>query len=155
MAASATPSAPRSVNPATGELLAEWPWLDDAGLEAALAGAQTAARSWRQSPIPERAARLTAAAGLLRERKAVLAREITLEMGKPLAEAEAEVEKSAVNCDVVAARGPGWLADEVVDGPGSRTHLSFLPIGPVLSVLPWNFPVWQIFRCVASANPRR
>jgi succinate-semialdehyde dehydrogenase/glutarate-semialdehyde dehydrogenase len=88
---------------------------------------------------------------LLRERKAALAREITLEMGKPLAEAEAEIEKSAGNCDFVAAYGPAWLADEPVAGPGRSTHLSFLPLGPVLSILPWNFPVWQIFRCAASA----
>jgi len=151
MAASAS-SAPRSINPATGELIADWPWLEDTAVEAALARAQAAARPWARAGTAERGARLAAAARLLRERKSALAREITLEMGKPLAEAEAEVEKSAGNCDYVAQHGAAWLADEpVTGGPGSASHLSFLPLGAVLSILPWNFPVWQIFRCAASA----
>jgi acyl-CoA reductase-like NAD-dependent aldehyde dehydrogenase len=135
-----------SINPATGEQLAEWPFQGDAEVERTLAAAATAARSWARTPVVQRAA------CLLRERKSSLAREITLEMGKPLAEAEAEVEKSAGNCDYVAEHAGTWLADEPVHGgPGSASHLSFLPLGPVLSILPWNFPVWQVFRCAASA----
>ena len=85
------------------------------------------------------------------QRKAELARLITLEMGKPLGEAEVEVEKSATNCDYVAEQGPAWLADERVKALGRESYVSRLPLGTVLSILPWNFPVWQIYRCAASA----
>jgi succinate-semialdehyde dehydrogenase/glutarate-semialdehyde dehydrogenase len=87
----------------------------------------------------------------LRTNKARLARCVTLEMGKPLAEAEAEVEKSAWNCEYVAEQGPGWLADEIVATQARSSYLAARPLGVVLSILPWNFPVWQIFRCAASA----
>jgi succinate-semialdehyde dehydrogenase/glutarate-semialdehyde dehydrogenase len=90
-------------------------------------------------------------AAQLRQNKASLARNITLEMGKPLPEAEAEVEKSAWNCEYVAEHGPAWLADEVVATQARSSYVSHLPLGVVLSILPWNFPVWQIFRCAASA----
>jgi acyl-CoA reductase-like NAD-dependent aldehyde dehydrogenase len=151
MSAPALPIVPRSINPATGEVLAEWAFDDDAAVEALLAGAHDAARVWRRTAVAERAAALRAVAGLLRVRKAEIAREITLEMGKPLAEAEAEVEKSAGNCDYVAEQGPKWLADKPMSGAARVNYLSYLPLGTVLSILPWNFPVWQIFRCAASA----
>jgi acyl-CoA reductase-like NAD-dependent aldehyde dehydrogenase len=141
----------QSINPATGELLATWPYLDDAGVEAMLARSGQAASDWRRVSPQQRAAHLTAVAALLRQRKAEIARTITLEMGKPLAEAEAEVEKSAGNCDYVASQGPQWLADQPMKAAGRESYLSYLPLGPVLSILPWNFPVWQVFRCAASA----
>ncbi len=72
-------------------------------------------------------------------------------MGKPLTEAEAEVEKSAWNCEYVAEHGPAWLADENVPTQVRSSYLAPRPLGVVLSILPWNFPVWQIFRCAASA----
>jgi acyl-CoA reductase-like NAD-dependent aldehyde dehydrogenase len=142
---------PASINPATGQLLAEWPFDDDAHVEQTLAQAERASRAWSATPVAERAARLRAAAALLRTRKPELAREITMEMGKPLGEAEAEIEKSAGACDYIAEQGPAWLADQPVAAAARESYLSFLPLGTVLSILPWNFPVWQIFRCAASA----
>lgn len=141
----------RSVNPANGETLSTWPMLDDAGINRALEAAIRSAQSWRSRIAVERAALLAAIAARLRADKAELARLITLEMGKPLAESEAEVEKSAWNCEYVAQQGPDWLADEMVATQASSSYISYLPLGVVLSILPWNFPVWQVLRCAASA----
>src|SRR6187399_2767034 len=140
-----------SVNPATGEKLAAWPLADAAQVERAIDTAHRAARVWRQHSATQRSEFLRAIAAQLRGNKASLARTITLEMGKPLAEAEAEVEKSAWNCEFVAEHGPAWLADEPVVTQARSSHVAHLPLGVVLSILPWNFPVWQIFRCAASA----
>ncbi|MET0293077.1 MAG: aldehyde dehydrogenase family protein [Steroidobacteraceae bacterium] len=150
MSSPAHSTLPRSINPATGALIAEWPFDDDAEVERRLARAAVAANRWAETPVLERADRLRAVGALLRERKADIAREITLEMGKPLAEALAEVEKSATACDYVAERGPEWLADQPVDLAPRTAYVSYLPLGTVLSILPWNFPVWQVFRAAAS-----
>lgn len=144
-------SVSHSINPATGERIAAWPMADGARIEQSVALAYRAGIDWRRRAIEERAGMLASVAVLLRERKPALARTITLEMGKPLAEAEAEVEKSAWNCEYVAAHGPAWLADEVVATQARTSYIAHLPLGVVLSVLPWNFPVWQVFRCAASA----
>lgn len=140
-----------SINPATGETIRAWPMADAAGIERAIALAHRAAAGWRRLPIEQRARLLVSVAAGLRARQSELARLITLEMGKPLAEAMAEVEKSAWNCEYVAAQGPTWLADEPVATQASVSYIAYLPLGVVLSILPWNFPVWQIFRCAASA----
>jgi len=140
-----------SVNPATGEKLAAWPLANAAQVERAIDTAYRAARVWRQHSTTQRSEFLRAIAAQLRGNKASLARTITLEMGKPLTEAEAEVEKSAWNCEFVAEHGPIWLADEPVVTQARSSHVAHLPLGVVLSILPWNFPVWQIFRCAASA----
>jgi acyl-CoA reductase-like NAD-dependent aldehyde dehydrogenase len=140
-----------SVNPATGETLGEWPIAETAGIEHAIATAHRVASTWRRQAIAERAAVLRSAAQQLRQNKSRLAQYITCEMGKPIAEAEGEVEKSAWNCEYVAEHGGAWLADELVATQAQRSYVSHLPLGVVLSILPWNFPVWQIFRCAASA----
>jgi acyl-CoA reductase-like NAD-dependent aldehyde dehydrogenase len=140
-----------SINPATGETISTWPLADQAHIEKALTGAYRAAAVWRQLGATRRADILRAAAAQLRANKARLARCITLEMGKPLVEAEGEVEKSAWNCEYVAEHGPAWLADENVPTQVRSSYIAPRPLGVVLSILPWNFPVWQIFRCAASA----
>ena len=151
MQESAGASASTSVNPATGEQFAVWPMADAAHTERTLESAHRASRAWRSLPVTQRAALLRGIAAQLRQNKASLARNITLEMGKPLPEAEAEVEKSAWNCEYVAEHGPAWLADEVVTTQARSSYVAHLPLGVVLSILPWNFPVWQVFRCAASA----
>jgi acyl-CoA reductase-like NAD-dependent aldehyde dehydrogenase len=140
-----------SVNPATGESVSAWPMTDAAGVEALVEQAHRAAAVWRQHSAAQRAEGLRNVARQLRQNKQALARLITIEMGKPLAESAAEVEKSAWNCEFVADNGPDWLADEKVSTQARDSYLSFQPLGVVLSILPWNFPVWQIFRCAASA----
>ena len=151
MPAAASASATTSVNPATGEQFAVWPLADAALLEHTLEAAARAAASWRRQSLTQRGDLLRAIAVQLRQNKSQLARSITLEMGKPLAEAEAEVEKSAWNCEYVAEQAPAWLADEPVATQARSSYVAHLPLGVVLSILPWNFPVWQIFRCAAAA----
>lgn len=144
-------SATHSINPATGENISTWPLADAAQIEAQLALAQRAAAGWRQRRPAERARLLHAAAAVLRARKEQLARLVTLEMGKPVGEALGEVEKSAWNCEYVAGHGEAWLQDEHVQTSARDSYVAYLPLGVVLSILPWNFPVWQVFRCAAAA----
>lgn len=148
---SADDNVSHSVNPATGETLSTWHYASPAQIEAALAAAQNASSSWGRIGASRRADILRAAATQLRNNKHRLAQLITLEMGKPVAESEGEVEKSAWNCEYVAEHGPAWLADEIVPTHARSSYLAARPLGVVLSILPWNFPVWQIFRCAASA----
>ena len=144
-------TASTSINPATGETLSTWPMADAGTLEQRLEAAYREARQWRRRDPLARADLLRSMAAQLRANKQALARTITLEMGKPTAEAEGEVEKSAWNCEYVADQGPAWLQDELVATQARLSYVSYQPLGVVLSILPWNFPVWQIFRCAASA----
>lgn len=141
---------PLSTNPATGESVGTYPFLTDPEIEAALVRASRANLTWSAMSCAERAVPMKTAAALLRAAKNDLARSITLEMGKPLSEAEGEIDKSAWNCEYVADRANQWLADELVHTEAKQSYISHLPIGTVLAILPWNFPVWQIFRCAVS-----
>jgi len=140
-----------SVNPATGETLATFPPHGAAEVEARLAAAAAAAGRWRRTPLAERTAVLARAATLLEEEKEALARTATLEMGKTLAAARAEVEKCAWVCRHYAAEAAGMLAPEEVATDARRSYVRRDPIGVVLAVMPWNFPYWQVFRFAAPA----
>jgi succinate-semialdehyde dehydrogenase/glutarate-semialdehyde dehydrogenase len=137
----------RTVNPATGETVAAFDGWNDNRLEAALWAAEQAARVWRQLPLSARADRLRAAARVLREEHERYARLITLEMGKPIREARAEIAKCALACEHYAEHGASYLADELVTTDARRSYVAYLPIGTVLAIMPWNFPFWQVFRC--------
>ena len=139
-----------SINPATGTVVAEFDEHTDAQVERMLQGAVTAQKRWARQPIEVRAAVLTAVARVLRERKAEYARLITTEMGKPLAEAEAEIEKCAWTCDHYAQHGPGYLADMPV-ASNAESYIAYDPLGVVLAVMPWNYPFWQFIRFAAPA----
>jgi succinate-semialdehyde dehydrogenase/glutarate-semialdehyde dehydrogenase len=141
----------RSINPASGEMIAEYTLLSAGGIDATLDQAQSAFHRWRALPVRSRAGVLQQIAAGLRSHKAALARLITLEMGKVITEAEAEVEKSAWACEYIAEHGEQWLADDMVRTSAALSYVSYHPLGPVLAILPWNFPVWQVFRCAASA----
>ncbi|HZP42132.1 MAG TPA: NAD-dependent succinate-semialdehyde dehydrogenase [Candidatus Binatia bacterium] len=138
-----------SRNPATGELLERFPEALEADVEAALAAAEAAFAGWRRRSFEERAARLREAARVLRSRKAAYARTMALEMGKPVAQGEAEVEKCAVACDHYAEHGARLLAEEPHPSDARRSWVRFDPLGPVLAIMPWNFPFWQVFRFAA------
>jgi succinate-semialdehyde dehydrogenase/glutarate-semialdehyde dehydrogenase len=142
---------PRSINPATGETLAAFdePGVD--AVEAALARAAETQRRWRRRPPAERAALLARVAVVLRRHRDDWARLISLEMGKPLAEARGEIEKSAVTCDFYAAHAPAMLADQVVASNASDSRIVIDPLGIVLAVMPWNYPFWQALRAIAPA----
>lgn len=141
---------PQSINPATEEVLRTYADLTDPEIEEALHRASCEAPAWGALTCAERAVPMRAAATLLRQEKATLARTISEEMGKPIGEAEAEIDKSAWNCEYVAERAERWLADEIVTTDASLSYVSYRPVGTVLTVLPWNFPVWQIFRATVS-----
>ena len=141
----------QSVNPADGNTLGEFDAFTDAELEAALAAAAAAAPLWRSRPVSGRADLVRQASAVLRQRAEELARLMTLEMGKPIREARAEIEKCAWVCDYYADEGPGFLADEPVGSDAGRSLLAWQPLGTVLAVMPWNFPFWQVFRFAAPA----
>jgi succinate-semialdehyde dehydrogenase/glutarate-semialdehyde dehydrogenase len=140
-----------SINPATGEEIARFPLHGAAEIEAALAGAAAAQAEWRQVSVERRIELLRSMAKILRARKAALAHLITLEVGKPITQSEAEVEKCALNCDFYAERAPGWLADVAVDAAAQQSAVVFDPLGVILAVMPWNYPLWQVFRFLAPA----
>lgn len=139
------------INPATGGVLKSHPYQTTAQVEALLSNAVAAQGEWGNVSFADRAAVLVSIARRLREERADLAQTISIEMGKPIAEAEAEIDKSAWNCEHVAEQGARWLADEPVATNATQSYISYRPLGVVLAILPWNFPVWQIFRCAASA----
>jgi succinate-semialdehyde dehydrogenase / glutarate-semialdehyde dehydrogenase len=138
-----------SINPATGERLRSFDEPTEAEVEAALAAAREAFASWRREGFAKRAGLMTAAATVLRERKPEFARLVTLEMGKPIVQSEAEIEKSAWCCDYYAENAERFLADERVDAGPGESWVSYRPLGVVLAIMPWNFPFWQLFRFAA------
>lgn len=139
-----------SRNPATGELLATYPFQTPSEVEQLLDVNAAAFRLWRATPMHERVTAYRRLAAILRARSEPLATLITAEMGKTLISARGEVEKCAATLEWVAEHGPAILADEPVKVEGDdQVHVSFLPIGTVLAVMPWNFPLWQVIRASA------
>lgn len=140
-----------SSNPADGAPLATYEVHGPAQVDALLAQAVQAQRSWAAQPMASRCALLTQVAVVLRQNKADYARLITLEMGKPILEAEGEIEKCAWTCDFYAQSAPGYLADQVVPSNASESLVVFDPLGVVLAIMPWNYPFWQFIRFAAPA----
>lgn len=134
-----------SVNPASGQLIARYRYDDDARLEQILALADAGFRRWAATPLAERLAAFRRLGAILRRDNHKLAELATLEMGKPVLQARAEVEKCAVLCDWYADNGQGMLDDRAT-AIGPNAYVSCLPLGIVLGVMPWNFPYWQILR---------
>jgi acyl-CoA reductase-like NAD-dependent aldehyde dehydrogenase len=141
----------QSVNPATEEVLATFEPATSEHIEEALSGAQRAFRQWRRTSFAERAELMRRAAAYLRRHKARFGGIITAEMGKPLVEAEAEVDKCAWNCDYYAEHAESFLADEPHASGARESYVEFTPIGTVLAIMPWNFPFWQVIRFAAPA----
>ncbi len=140
-----------SVNPATGETLRVFEPLDDALIEEKLARAQAAWLAYRHTSFADRARWLLAAAKTLETDRDRLGRLMTLEMGKTIGAARAEAAKCATACRYYAEHGERLLADEPVDAGAGRSFIRYQPLGPVLAVMPWNFPFWQVFRFAAPA----
>jgi len=140
-----------SVNPATGETLETYEETGPRELEKILARAQEVFLEWRTVPFADRALRMRKAAELLRRRQTEHARTMTLEMGKPIVQAEAEVEKCASVCDYYAEHAEFFLAKQPRATEASSSYVRFDPLGAILAVMPWNFPFWQVFRFAAPA----
>lgn len=141
----------RSINPATGVKIASYDTFIPEQIEEAVASADKASRVWRDASFEERGAALRNVARILRRDAERYATLITVEMGKPLAEARAEIEKCAWCCDFFGDHGAAFLQDEQIATEARRSYVAFHPLGVVLAVMPWNFPFWQVFRFAAPA----
>ncbi|CAM3414029.1 succinate-semialdehyde dehydrogenase [Rouxiella silvae] len=135
-----------SRNPANGEVLKHYPFATAQEVDAALQGTQVAFNRWKDSSMGDRVRLLKNMAQGLRDSASALAEMMTSEMGKPVTQALAEVEKSAALCDWYAENGPAMLAAEPTLVEDDKAWVNYLPLGPVLSVMPWNFPIWQVLR---------
>jgi acyl-CoA reductase-like NAD-dependent aldehyde dehydrogenase len=141
----------QSINPATGEVIETFELYNQAQVNEALDQAYNAQKSWRKQSLVQRGAMLHRVAQHLRGHKADLSQIATLEMGKPITEAEAEVEKCAWNCDYYADNAEKFLDDEPIKSSARESYVSFLPLGVVLALMPWNYPFWQVIRFAAPA----
>ena len=140
-----------SVNPATGEQVWACDAWDATQIERAVAETAAATPAWAEIDIAERCRLLRRAGEVLRHQTQELARLITLEMGKLVKEARAEVEKCAWACDFYAEHAPAFVADEIIASDAGKSLVAYQPLGTVLAVMPWNFPFWQVFRFAAPA----
>lgn len=140
-----------ATDPATGAVIREVPAATAAQIEAILARADAAFGSWRRTSFAERATLLRAVAAELHRRREDFALLMTDEMGKPIGEARAEVDKAAWAAEHYAEFGAAYLAPETVESDATRSYVQYLPLGPVLGVLPWNAPFWLAFRFCAPA----
>ena len=140
-----------STNPATGEKLKDFQAFTDDQIEKCLNHAERAFSHHRREPFAKRAQLMMAAASLLEQEKDQLARTITLEMGKLFRAAVEEVEKCVRGCRFYAENGERFLEDEPAQTDAARSYVRYEPLGPVLAIMPWNFPFWQVFRFAAPA----
>jgi succinate-semialdehyde dehydrogenase / glutarate-semialdehyde dehydrogenase len=141
----------QSIDPTTGELIESFDEISDAELETALARAQQTFRACRTTSFAARAGWLNKAAQILESEKDKWAQVMTREMGKTYKAAVAEAEKCAWACRYFAENGERFLADEAIETDADASYVRYLPLGPVLAVMPWNFPFWQVVRFAAPA----
>ncbi len=141
----------QSINPATEEVFATFDFSSPEDVEQALTKATGAYRQWRHTSFAERARLMRTAASCLREQQPCLARLITAEMGKPIGEAEAEVEKCAWACEFYAEKAQYFLCDRSYPSRACESYVQFAPLGTVLAIMPWNYPLWQVIRFTAPA----
>ena len=141
----------RSINPFDQSPIGEFEIHNAGVIDKKLAVASNAFASWRRQDYAHRAALMKRAGELLRQRKAEYARIVSAEMGKILAESTAEIEKCANGCDYFADHAAVFLKDQAIVTEASKSLVAFQPLGPVLAIMPWNFPLWQVFRFAAPA----
>ena len=140
-----------SINPANGEIVGTYPELTSSELLEILSETQEAFHPWRELEISKRCQFFRQLAEILRVRQNEFARLMALEMGKPLLQGKAEIEKSALGCEYYADNGPEFLQDKHIETDATESYISFQPLGVILAVMPWNFPFWQVFRFAAPA----
>src|SRR5216117_1130581 len=140
-----------TINPTTGEKLKEFSPFDDAEIEKRLRRAEDAFRKYRRTTFTERSELLHAVTELLFQEKEKFAEIVTLEMGKLFRDSVAEIEKCARGCRFYAENGERFLEDEAAQTDAAESYVQYQPLGPVLAIMPWNFPFWQVFRFAAPA----
>ncbi|CAA6801130.1 MAG: NAD-dependent succinate-semialdehyde dehydrogenase [uncultured Aureispira sp.] len=141
----------RTINPLNNEIIKEYNLETWGEVLDKLNQAEVAFQQWKVQSYAHRAALFMKAAKILIENKAMYAKQITLEMGKPILQSIAEVEKCAMVCEFYAKNAAGFLADESIETEFSQSYVTYQPLGTVLQVMPWNFPFWQVFRFAAPA----
>ncbi len=141
----------KSINPFNGEVNLEIDCWNSDEIENALQRSYQVRNSWQKTPLDKRCKLLKQAANALRDQKEVLAKMMASEMGKLIDEAKAEVEKCAWVCEFYALNAKGFLADRMIQSDASKSFITYQPIGCVLAIMPWNFPLWQVFRFAAPA----
>ncbi|MGU3412629.1 succinate-semialdehyde dehydrogenase [Enterobacteriaceae bacterium C34A] len=135
-----------SLNPATGETLSTLAWATSEEVNQAVALADAGYRQWKSTPVAERADALRKVGAVLRQHAEEMALLISREIGKPIAQARGEVTKSANLCDWYAEHGPAMLATEATQVEQNKAVIEYRPLGPIMAVMPWNFPLWQVLR---------
>jgi len=140
-----------SINPATGKTIKTYDEMTPEQAAAAVAQAHETWRTWRATSFAERAKPMKKTAEMLRKRKDELAKLMAVEMGKPLMQGAAEAEKCAWACDYYADNAEAHLAPDVIKTEGAKSYVAFEPLGVVLAIMPWNFPLWQVYRFAAPA----
>jgi acyl-CoA reductase-like NAD-dependent aldehyde dehydrogenase len=140
-----------SINPATEEIMRSFEPLSGEDIERRLQAAQKTAARWKSEPFATRTGLMKNAASILRQQKRGLAGIMTAEMGKPIVQSEAEIEKCAFNCDYYAENAEGFLKAEPRSSNASESYIQYAPLGVILAVMPWNFPFWQVFRFASPA----
>ncbi|MEN0004347.1 MAG: NAD-dependent succinate-semialdehyde dehydrogenase [Bacteroidota bacterium] len=140
-----------NINPTTGKRINTFHFQTDTQVASAIEQAQQTYHAWRTTTFAERGHLLRQAASILRKQQATYAALITEEMGKPIREAKAEVEKCAWVCEYYAEHAEAFLANEPIETDASKSYITHRPLGIVLAIMPWNFPFWQVFRFAAPA----
>src|SRR5262245_45317666 len=135
-----------TVNPVTGEEIETFSFFTPGQIEKVVTNADDSFQSFRKLSVHRRAQLLADLGGSLRKNKAQLAKIISTEMGKIFREAEAEIEKCAHEADWYAEQGPRIMADEPASTGPVNAYVSYLPLGAILAIMPWNFPIWQLTR---------
>jgi succinate-semialdehyde dehydrogenase/glutarate-semialdehyde dehydrogenase len=141
----------QTINPATGEALRRYDTWQGDQIDAALRSVAEATPDWGLRPLAQRCDLLRNAAQVLRSRTEHYAKIITTEMGKLYTEAQSEVKKCALACDYYADNAANFLQDEIIETDAGKSYVAYQPLGTVLAVMPWNFPLWQVFRFAAPA----
>ena len=145
------PSEILTVDPATGETLERFPYMSEGEVDARLDAAASSFSAWRRESRERHPALLKSLAATLRAQRQALAETAVREMGKPIAQALAEVDKCAWCCEYFADRAGELLADRAIESNGSKSGVAFRPLGVILAIMPWNFPYWQVFRAAVPA----
>jgi succinate-semialdehyde dehydrogenase / glutarate-semialdehyde dehydrogenase len=141
----------KSINPYTQQVIAEHPADNDQTIQDKLNGASVAFSSWKNVMFQHRGNLMKKAAVLLRKSKEQYAQMITAEMGKVIRESRSEIDKCADACDFFAERSEEFLKDQIIPTEASKSLVAHQPLGPVLAIMPWNFPFWQVFRFAAPS----
>lgn len=140
-----------STNPATGETIETYDEMNQREIQEIIEKSHTAYLEWRETSFAERSERLHRLAEVLREDQEKLAALMTREMGKPITQARAEIEKCALGCEYYAENGEAFLTPETIETDARKSYVTYRPLGVVLAVMPWNFPFWQVIRFAAPA----